>query len=151
MTELSDGVGLSVRDVTRELLANQWAPLQHEGASLGTATSAAARFLSGSVPLCQVRVAQTEADEKVDGLELLPLHPFLAQEFGKESILLRMLAARQPLAKLGTNLAVIGTLFPTQQDGEVAMAAVLGEVIEGIVEAAVGLDTAFEYMTACLS
>lgn len=144
-------MGLNIRDITIKLLANQWAPLQHEGVSLGTAEGAAARFLSGSVPLCQVRVTPTQADTEIDELELLPLHPSLAQEFGRTSKLLRMLAARKPLAKLGANLAVIGTLFPTQQDAEVAIEAVLGEVIEGFVGAAVGLDAAFEYMTACLS
>ena len=136
---MSDAVGLSVRDVVRQLLANQWSPLRHEGARLGDAESAAARFLSGLQPLCS-----HESD-------LLPLHPVLAQEFGRESTLLRALATRDPLVRLGANLAEIGPMFPARQDGDAAMAAVLGEVIEGLVVAAVGLDAAFEYMTACLS
>ena len=147
MTELSDALGLSVRDVTRDLLANQWLPLQQEGARIGTATSAARRFLSTPLPLCQTRMAP---DEEVDELELLPLHPVLAQEFGRESTLVRALATREPLARLGANLAKIESLFTAREDGVVAMAAVLGEVIEGIVVAAVGLDAAHECMAACL-
>ena len=136
---MSDAVGLSVRDVVRGLLANQWSPLRHEGARLGNAGSAAARFLGGPHPLCS-----HESD-------LLPLHPVLAQEFGRESTLLRALATRDPLVKLSANLAEIGPLFPARQDGDAATVAVLGEVIEGMVVAAVGLEAAFEYMTACLA
>ena len=144
---MSDALGLSIRDVTGDLLAYQWSPLQYEGARLGTGTSAATRFLSGPLPLCQRRLAPSE---EAGYLELLPLHPVLAQEFGRESDLVRALATREPLTKLRENLALIESLFSTRKDGDVAMAAVLSEVIEGIVVAAVGLEAAFEYMTACL-
>ena len=73
------------------------------------------------------------------------------REFGRERVLVRAVAGRQALRELAASLGALPAFFKYEKDGHAALTAVLGEVIEGMVVAVVGLERACEYMTACLT